>query len=157
MKYLNEFINELVRQRIPMLPTTEEEIEKIQKTLALSRGLPKAYVEFLSHLGRGTDGKFMPGEDWCINDVIDVIDLRDGLEELLIENESKLKLSGDDFVFWSAQGCAYLLFRLSEGDNPPVYFFDERDTDRFRKISNQFSQFLLDRAMKCKGLFKEIE
>ena len=73
------------------------------------------------------------------------------LEKIFKENT----LTDDDFVFWMSQGCMFCFFKLSEGDNPPVYFYNESGEDRFIKIADTLVGFLINRLEMNKELFKE--
>ena len=81
--------------------------------------------------------------------------MRQGAVELLVENESENMLTDDDFVFWMSQGCMFCFFRLNDGDNPPVYFYNEDGRDEFIKIANSLTEFLINRLEMNKDLFTE--
>ena len=85
----------------------------------------------------------------------EIYDLKQGATELLNENESENKLTDDDFVFWMSQSCMFCFFRLSDGDNPPIYFYNESGEDRFVKIANSLVEFLTNRLEMSGNLFKE--
>ncbi len=74
---------------------------------------------------------------------------------MLEENESELVLTDNDFVFWMSQGCIFCMFKLNEGDNPPVYFYNESGDDRFLKISNTLTEFLINYLELKSNLFQE--
>lgn len=82
--------------------------------------------------------------------------LRNGAIDLLVENESSNTLTDNDFVFWMSQGYMFCFFRLDEGDDPPVYYYNEAKEDRFIKITNSLSEFLLGMMIKDKDLFNEV-
>ena len=140
MKYLEELVMLLNRTNEIMYPTTQEEITQTIKNLGLNQKLPEAYLEFLLTLGKGTNKYYMLGDSWTIDELPY---MKSGLQELLEENDSSLELKDDDFPFWSHQGYMYTFFNLNEGDNPPVYFYDEStDTDEFVKVAHKLSDFL---------------
>ena len=93
----------------------------------------------------------MKGES-CFMDEIYI--LKQGAVELLKENESKLVLTDNDFVFWMSQGCIFCMFQLNEGNNPPVYFYNESGDDRFLKISNTLTEFLINYLELNPNLFQ---
>ena len=53
-------------------------------------------------MGNGTGGQFMRGDSCFMNEIFY---LKEGANELLIENNSKNTLLDEDFVFWMSQGC----------------------------------------------------
>ena len=58
-------------------------------------------------------------------------------------------------VFWMSQGCMFCFFSLTEGDDPPVYFYNESGEDRFIKVADSIVEFLVNRLEMSKNLFKE--
>jgi hypothetical protein len=70
-------------------------------------------------------GRFFQGTDIFYGDGL--FDLRQDAEELLEEDEGDevIRLPEDAFVFAMHQGYEFTYFRLSEGDDPPVYQFME--------------------------------
>lgn len=93
----------------------------------------------------------MGGESRYIDEIED---LKTGAIELLEENESLLTLNENDYVFWMSQGCMFCFFKLNEGDNPPVYYYNEVGEDKFVKITNTLTEFWIDRLDMKKDLFK---
>lgn len=114
------------------------------------RKLPQAYIEFMSLMGN-TNG-FMSGDSCFMNEIKD---LKQGAYDLLEENESKNILPDESFVFWMSQGCMFCFFNLNEGDNPPVYFYNESGEDKFLKIAHSFTEFLFNKFEMNENLFKE--
>ncbi|MDE7435443.1 MAG: SMI1/KNR4 family protein [Lachnospiraceae bacterium] len=151
MKFITELIMKLEKNNVLMNPCTKTQIEKIN-SIAQGKELPQAYIEFVSVMGNGTEGKFMGG-DSCFMDELD--ELRQGAVELLAENESENMLTDDDFVFWMSQGCMFCFFNLNDGDNPPVYFYNEDGKDEFIKIANSLTEFFINRLEMNKDLFTE--
>ncbi len=151
MEFINELVEKLKERDIPMKKATENQIKDL---LSITKNgiLPKAYIEFMSIMGNGTEGKYMRGES-CFMDEIHI--LKQGAIELLEENESELVLTDNDFVFWMSQGCIFCMFKLNEGDNPPVYFYNESGDDRFLKISNTLTEFLINYLELKSNLFQE--
>lgn len=97
MKYINELVKEIKRRGRPMKPSTREQMCQLI-SIVDGKKLPQAYLEFMSVMGNGTEGRFMGG-DSCYMD--EIFDLQQGAIELLEENESSLSLTDEDFVFWS--------------------------------------------------------
>ena len=59
------------------------------------------------------------------------------------ENEEGVELSKEDFVFSMHQGYEFTYFKLSEGDDPPVYQYVEGNGSPVLTW-NSFSDFLRD-------------
>lgn len=151
MKYINNLIGMLEKKNICMKSSTEQQMEKL-RSFVKEKNLPKAYIEFMSVMGNGTEGRYMGGDSCFMNEIYD---LKQGAIELLEENESINLLKDDDFVFWMSQGCMFCFFNLAEGDNPPVYFYNEGGEDRFIKVADSLVEFLINRFELNKNLFKE--
>lgn len=150
MKFINELVLRLEQKNIYMKKCTRNQMKNL---ICISKKgkLPQAYVEFISVMGNGTEGKFMVG-DSCFMDEIG--DLRQGAFELLKENKSKNTLTDEDFVFWMSQGCMFCFFKLNEGDNPPIYFYNESGKDELIKIADSLTEFLIYRLEMNENLFK---
>lgn len=140
MEYLDEFISNLNGS---ILGCSNEQIEQL-RFLANSKRLPLAYEEFMRIMGNGAVG-FMIGESVYMNEVLT---LKKSAVELLIENDSKNSLTDNDFVFWMCQGCMFCFFKLGEGENPPIYYYNEAREDCFYKIANTFTEFLINKLKK---------
>ena len=151
MNFISDLITKLEQKGIRMNGCSEAQLSKLNTVINTGK-LPKAYLEFMSAMGNGSAGSYMGG-DSCFMD--EICDLRQGATELLNENESENTLTDNDFVFWMSQGCMFCFFKLSEGDNPPVYFYNESGEDRFIKIADTLVGFLINRLEMNKELFKE--
>ncbi len=151
MKFINELIGKLEKKNICMKRSTEEQIKELY-SMVKGKNLPKAYVEFMCVMGNGTEGRYMSGDSCFMNEVHD---LKQGAVELLEENESINVLTDDDFVFWMSQGRMFCFFKLTEGENPPVYFYNESGEDRFIKVAESLVEFLINRLEINKDTFKE--
>ena len=114
--------------------------------------MPEAYLEFMAVMGNGTKGHYMAGDSCFMNEICD---LKQGAVELLEDNESMNTLTDNDFVFWMSQGCMFCFFKLSEGENPPVYFYNEMGEDKFIKVADSFVEFLINRLEMNSSLFLE--
>ncbi len=150
MKYINGLVMSLEERNICMKQCTKNQIKNLI-TITKGKKLPQAYIEFMSVMGNGTDGKFMGGDSCFMNEIYD---LRQGAFELLEENESENTLTDEDFVFWMSQGCMFCFFKLNEGDNPPVYFYNEDGEDEYIKVANSLTEFLINRLEMNENLFK---
>ena len=151
MKYINELIEKLEKKNICMKKITKKQMQKLLSSTSQNI-LPEAYIEFMSIMGNGTEGQYMGGDSCFMNEVCN---LKQGAVDLLEENKSKNMLSDVDFVFWMSQGCMFCFFKLTEGDNPPVYFYNEDGEDRFIKIADSLVEFWVNRLEMNKLIFKE--
>lgn len=154
MKYINDLVKKLEQKGIDMQSCNDTEILTFKKNITDKYELPEAYLEFIKKMGRGTKNQFMGGESCYIDEIED---LKAGAIELLEENESLLTLNENDYVFWMSQGCMFCFFKLNEGDNPPVYYYNEAGEDKFVKITNTLTEFWINRLDMNKDLFKSVD
>ena len=147
--YINQILKKSKELGIVPIKATDKEINEVMQ-LSPKGVLPQAYIEFMKEFG---NGGYMMG-DSCFMDEIGM--LRNGAIDLLVENESSNTLTDNDFVFWMSQGYMFCFFRLDEGDDPPVYYYNEAKEDRFIKITNSLSEFWLGMMIKDKDLFNEV-
>ena len=140
MECVEKLFREIRRRGKASKPTTEEQMVQLQQ-FAGEKKLPQAYLEFMREMGNESYNSFMVGHS-CFMD--EIFDLKEGALELLEENESKLTLADDDFVFWMSQGYMFTFFKLDEGDNPPVYFYSEDREDQYFKIAHSFTEFYMN-------------
>ena len=124
--YLNKAIERFLdfcqqaQKSYELKPSDQRQIEMYEAEIQLP--LPKAYKEFLLWLGESAGG-FM-GE-YVLRGVYLRRNREDALE-LLAEHDCTELLSDDAIVFaWYNQGQGFGFIRASEGDNPPVYFYDD--------------------------------
>lgn len=117
---------------------SENEIQALEAQIG--HPLPIAYKQaFLAPMGNGA-GIFLQGED-CF--YAQLLALQTWAQELLEEEAFPQVLPADAFVFWMHQGYQFGFFRLSEGDNPPIYYFEEgQEEPEFRRIHDRFTDFL---------------
>ena len=148
MKCLEKVINNLKGN---ISGCTDKQIEEL-RLFANCKKLPAAYEEFMRIMGNGAIG-FMVGESVYMNEIYY---LKEGAIEVLKENNSKNILMEDDFVFWMCQGCMFCFFKLSEGENPPVYYYNEAGEDSFVKIANSFTEFLTNKMEKNINTYKSV-
>ena len=145
MECVEKLLYEIKRRGQNTRPASAEQMEQL-KEITGGKKLPQAYIEFMSAMGNKKENRslgesyFMMGES-CYMD--EIFDLKEGALDLLEENESKHTLSENDFVFWMSQGCMFAFFKLNEGDNPPVYFYNEAGEDQYIKIAHSLTDFYL--------------
>lgn len=101
-------------------PCHEKEVTELERQVGLK--LPKAYKEFLLWSGHGL-GSFEIGSDIFYE--TDLVSLQQDARDLLVENNFPQNLPEDAYVFWMHGGYMFTFFRTSEGDNPPVHYYDE--------------------------------
>jgi hypothetical protein len=120
------------------LPCSEDEVNALEHHSGLS--LPEAYKEFLLWMGHGA-GRLLRGSD-CFYEHLP--HLREWAVELLEEDGFHKPLPDDAFVFFMHQGYQFTFLRLSEGDDPPVYYYIESmDQISFTISHRSFSEFLM--------------
>lgn len=93
------------------------EIESVEQFYNLA--LPQTYKQFLSLMGKGADG-YLRGSSVFFDELFDLHEW--GLKFLKQHN---IEMPENAFVFWMHQGYQAAFFKLSEGDDPPVYVFSE--------------------------------
>jgi hypothetical protein len=120
-----------------VIPCTEEEVCTLEKQLGLS--LPGAYREFLLWMGHDSN-TFLVGSTWAYNRLWD---LQKTAQELLEENGFPQSLPRQAFVFFMHQGYTFNFYCLDEGDDPPIYRYNEaHEQAAFPMIFSRFSDFL---------------
>lgn len=140
----------LIEKGIELVPSTIEQVNNFKENNNY-KNLPKSYVDFLLAMGNGTTNGFLRGHSCFFNELKD---LNTWAKELLNDDNSHLKLSHKNLVFWMSQGCMFAFFNLDEGDNPPVYFYRELSQQKdFMKISDSFTEFLSRIETQDKNLF----
>jgi hypothetical protein len=118
----------------PLMGCSEQDLLAVQRSMMLQ--LPSAYLRFLRHCGADT-GNFLEGSDLT---TAVLPRLRDSAEALLTDDVGP-PLPDDAFVFCSHQGYQFLFFRLSDGPDPPVYYYLEA-SGVFREVAPSFSEWL---------------
>jgi len=103
---------------------TPEQIVSFEKSMNIMGGLhhqlPLQYKEFLLAVGNGTNHTFLR------NTVFWMSKLEQMKEVAVSLTVGDIDLPNDAFVFSMIdQGYAFLFFKLSEGDDPPVYSYYE--------------------------------
>ena len=120
-----------------LIGCTQQEVKDIEK--AIGHQLPVSYQNFLILMGKNA-GQFLRGSD-CFYP--DILDLNTGAKEILSENDFPETLPDDAFVFFIHQGYQFSFFRLGEGNDPPIYYFTEGESNlSFMKSHEKFTNFL---------------
>lgn len=163
MSYLTNIIEKMKQAGVSLTGCTKYEIEDIEKELGYK--LPKSYIEFLENLGKATLADESK-EDWYFNYpgfqgttvfYPSVKYLNENLKEQLIEDNNELELPETAFVFYNHQGYLNAFFKLDEGDNPPVYGYEDGyEGDTFPKIADSLSSFYERHLEGDKTLFSEL-
>jgi hypothetical protein len=118
---------------------TAEEVTAFERAHAVR--LPVAYRTFLRYLGKGAGPMFL-GSDFHfqglsgIRDLAEHVTMNDDLTDRVV------LLPDDAFAFMEHQGYQIWFFRLTEGDDPPVYYYLE-DHPPILKQSATFTDFIL--------------
>lgn len=115
-------------------PCSEEQVMALERSLGCS--LPLAYKEFLFWMGLGA-GPFLRGSRCFYNDLLAI---QAGATHMLPIGASSERLPEKSFVFWMHQGYQFLFFRLQDGDDPPVHYYNQGENAR-RIIFNQYDSF----------------
>ena len=149
MKYLGEIVKKMLKKNVKIVGCSEAQISLIEESVGGK--IPECYREFLRSMGMDTvpdktqenwyDYAGFTGEDVFFKD--DILKLNNELQEQLDEdNRPDLQLLENDFVFFSSQGYIYAFFKLDEGDNPPVYGYEEGyEGNTFPKLTESLQEF----------------
>ncbi|HBK96928.1 MAG TPA: SMI1/KNR4 family protein [Microcoleaceae bacterium UBA10368] len=140
-----------------LLPCREEQIYSLERQYGLI--IPMAYKEFLLW-GGVCAGGLLQGSNYSYDDLSE---LREGAEELLERNEFPEPLPKDAFVFLMHQGYVFWFFTASEGDDPPVYGYEEGGAGVpyapviFKKLSSSLSKFLEELLEQQAAIAKRLQ
>lgn len=101
---------------------------------------PAAYREFL--LWNGIEFAPWNGDDKAVDLVPE---LQEWALETLTNTRHQLTIPPDALVFKQHGGYEINFFRLSEGDDPPVYYYSQtQEEPAFRCLAPHFSVFVMD-------------
>lgn len=159
MKYLNKVKQKLNEWETIYVGCTQQEINQIEE---ISGGkLPECFLEFLSIMGKAMNRKEIGMRGFLEGNAVfyeDLFDNKEGMQELLDEDgRSDLVLTTNDFVFYDSQGILQAFFKLNEGDNPPVYAYEEGYSGEiFPKVAESLSSFYERYLESDITLFKEL-
>jgi len=118
-KFLKEFGGEVV-------PCTNKEIDILESMLPHPYHLPAAYKEFLLYSGKNIVGHSFTG-DIFYHGVKYWIENRKEIVEIIYGEDSDSQLPLDIFVIHEYLGGSVEYFKLTEGEDPPVYSWNEED------------------------------
>lgn len=132
---IQEIIHVLDFNKQNLLPCSNDEIENLEVAYGLK--FPLTYSSFLKSMGKGA-GCFMMGSD-CFYDTLDMINEE---AKLLVRTNGFKDIPQHAFVFWMHQGYQFAFFLSEEGDDPPVYYYNEtaKEPDFVRSF-NSMSEF----------------
>ena len=125
---------------------TQEEIDKLESMLPDSYKLPAAYKEFLLYGGKEIGQFYEPGSKFDYKRALDyVISGRSAAISLLKQYEDNPKLPDDVYILTTYMSSYFNFFKLTEGENPPVYEWLEEDeigTEAIVKAHDSFTDFI---------------
>lgn len=120
-----------------------------KKEKELGKKLPASYKVFLNLMGEYAT--FLAGDSCFFEDIDDVqIGFRNTFSKYVKQHE----LTDDDFAFCSSQGTSYCFFNLSQGQDPPVFFYIEGcNLEKPIKLTDSFTDYIVKRYNKDRTLF----
>jgi hypothetical protein len=118
---------------------TNQEISNLEKRLNLT--FPLAYKEFLLWGGKKAGG-LMEGSDCFFEN----LELNQDTAKLILEDDNfPYSLPKDALVFFMHQDYQFLFFKTSDGDNPHVYSYQERQSKNSFKLEYlTYTSFLIN-------------
>lgn len=128
-----------------LVPCSEEEVHTLKKQLGQT--LPVAYQEFLLLMGRRAGG-LLKGTNWLYEDLEFI---QEDALDLMRRDRFPVLLPPDAFVFLMHHGYQFMFFRLTEGDDPPVYYYIESDDEISLKIHAPRYSILLFEIIEAEG------
>ena len=142
------------------IPCTKEEVEVLESMLPHPYRLPAAYKEFLLYGGKKSGNLFnmLNISDKQAKFSLDIKyrDFFDGLDAFGGNNE---RLPSDIFVIEEWQSYSFTYFLLTEGEDPPIYFWheDKGGLEDSEKINDNFSGFLREKiGIQAKYMMAEL-
>ena len=148
-KYIQEFGGQVV-------PCSTEEINILESMLSQTYRLPAAYKEFLLYGGKKMAGLFSIA-NFSYQNAKYWLEHRGEIFDIIYGEDSDAQLPPDMFVIEEYLGTSVAYFRLTEGEDPPVYRWDENGTLRglevAKKIQDSFSE-CIKHHIRLKGCHK---
>ncbi|HVH32753.1 MAG TPA: SMI1/KNR4 family protein [Tahibacter sp.] len=124
-------------ERSQIVGSSPQQIAALEQSAGAA--LPLAYRHFLAAAGEDAPG-FFTGTSFFRSQIGG---LHAAANALLEENGETVRLSADAFVFAMHQGYVFHYFLLSEGDDPPIYMYDEGNGPP-AKLCDTYSEYLRD-------------
>ena len=126
---------------------TQAEIESLESRLDVP--LPAAFREYLAWFGKGA-GPVMLGSSFFYADLLKGFDQEDNLTEYAIYLLDDTGHPGEELlknalVFMEHQGYLFEFMPTDQGDNPPVYYFQEGkvpESGIFHPWADSFSDYI---------------
>ena len=150
-KFLDEFGGEVIG-------CTHEEVDLLESMFSPLYHLPNAYKEFLIYGGKEIGKLFEIRPCLSYNSAKFKIEhkYRDIIDMVRIFDKNA-QLPPDIFVLSNHLTSYFDYFRLTEGENPAVYFWSEEDDKGMEGVHrewNSFSVFLINEIRICTTLLK---
>ena len=142
---ISELANYLDNKGCLLLGCTPKEISKIEEFFNIQ--LPSTYREFLYSMGKSA-GDFMQGSTVFYKEIFD---LKEASSRILEDDEFR-PLPADAFVFWMHQGYQFAFFILTEGDDPPIYFYQEGTNRKDFDLKETSLSIFLEKQLILSGL-----
>ena len=131
-----------------IISCTKEEVDKLESMLPDSYQLPAAYKEFLLYGGKEIGQLYEPGSRFDYIKALNYVkNGRGSAISLLKQYEANPQLPDDIYVLSTYMSSYFNFFRLTEGENPPVYEWNEEDevgTEAIVKAHESFTDFIVD-------------
>lgn len=147
-KYLKEIIivfeKLLVQYGGEVIPCTEEEINVLESMLLFPYNLPIAFKEFLLYGGKEM-GSIFSVRDFSYQTTKNYLEGRYNFIFRMFKLEDpNARFPSDIFVISRHISSNFTYILLSEGENPPVYWWEESEggLEKSQKINDSFSNFL---------------
>ena len=130
------------------VPCTPEEVDKLELMLPDSYKLPAAYKEFLLYGGKAIGKFYEDGNRFDYKKALDYVQSgRSSAISLLEQYEDNPSLPDDIYVLTTYMSSFFNFFKLTEGENPPVYEWNEEEElglEGIEKKHNSFTDFIED-------------
>ena len=133
-KALLKEINPILEKQL--LSCSKEEVRLLEA--AIHHPLPLAYKEFLLWMGKGPV-RILRGSDFFYREWIQN-ELLEWAKELLEENDITTNQLDNAFILMFHQGYYFQFIPLNQGDNPPVY--DYQEGKELRLFYSSFSEYV---------------
>jgi hypothetical protein len=129
LKYIKEEIEEFERLTkdidAQVIPCTRKEVETLESFLLPGYRLPEAYKEFLFYGGKKMADLFASLDISYETAKIHAESKNSDIIAMLRPWDPEPELPRDIFVINEHLGSNFTYFHLTQGENPPVYFWEE--------------------------------